>query len=389
MTTSTRRLAAAALLGAMWLVVLAIAALADTIEIEETYRDEFNTQSFSGNDGTADWSTHWKEFGESDGPAAGGVIWVWSSKCSGYCLKIGGVDVDLNDKGVWREANLAGAESATLSFKFSHELLGSKGGKVYLRISPNGGANWTTLETYALNKEEKGFVSRSFDIDDFATGNTRIGFFGSGPNVDAYFRVDDVQIAAIFEVPEPTTTTTTKPPVTITTTTTKPPVTTTTTKPPVTTTTTKPPVTTTTTTTTGAPPATLPPSDDDPDRPTTTTTTQPPTSTTTTTTTTTAPRTGGAGGETPPGDTAEDLAADDRFSDTASLATLALEAATRAPGVELAATFALSPIDYASSSVNIASSTFRSQLLLAFLLGLLIAWLGIRGLEPKDPDSSL
>ena len=36
-----------------------------------TVRDEFRFKSYSGNDGTVQWSTNWQEMGESDGPTSG------------------------------------------------------------------------------------------------------------------------------------------------------------------------------------------------------------------------------------------------------------------------------------------------------------------------------
>ena len=78
-------------------------------------RDEFNSKSFSGSDGTASWSGDWQEVGESNGPV-NGAIKVRSPQgfsCPNTECLIVGADRSTN-RSVTREADLSGAVSASL-----------------------------------------------------------------------------------------------------------------------------------------------------------------------------------------------------------------------------------------------------------------------------------
>ena len=166
-------------------------ATADISPTQHTLRDEFNTVGYSNNDGTDSWAGQWIEFSDN-GSAASGEI-----RITGGGLRLGNQDGDISDfeERVTRAADLSGATSATLSFDF--QLLGvlESSDRVRVQVSDNGGAGWTTLETFDGDGPTVG--SRNYDISGYANANTqirfRIGDEFQGP--DEFFAVDNVEIS--------------------------------------------------------------------------------------------------------------------------------------------------------------------------------------------------
>jgi len=257
------------LLGA-WLVLAAIGSGGAWASSTQTYRDNFDNESYAGNNGTTPWSGNWLESGESDGPGSGRVRVVTRSECiAGSC---GRLSAGSNTTaGIHRRADLAGASSATLTFSYRRTKSGGAAGLVRVSVSSNGGGAWSTLATHTLDASDGSPLVQRFEITPYVTTQTQVRFrVESTPGQSGTFYFDNVQIVASF--PDPTTTTTSSSTSSTTTTTT------TTSGPPSSTTTAPPSSTTTTlvsTTTTGPPPSstTAPP-------PSSTTTTLPPPSTT-------------------------------------------------------------------------------------------------------------
>ncbi|MGI9529022.1 MAG: hypothetical protein ACR2NG_04870 [Acidimicrobiia bacterium] len=328
---------------------------------QSTFADEFDAVSYSGSDGSAQWSGPWAEIGESDGPGSGVVGVVESDRCrggDGRCLRIGSSDGYEGDHGVSRSVDLGGALSATMSFEFRREHDDEPSGKVRIQISSDGGDAWTTLWTIKLKGSETA-KSRTRDILAHATDDTVIRFFGLGTDDEAYLHIDHLVIVASF--PEETTTTTTPPP-------------------PTTTTTTSPAGPTTTTTTLSAPP-------------TTTTTTQPgpPASTTTTVapTSTTSSREGStrSDGDTSTTERGGEVVTTtvDTSTTTTTEAVVALGAAPPegGEGVELVAPISGLRVPFATNSEAFSNNLF-SVIALAALTGVL----SVVGLEKRRKRSS-
>lgn len=148
-------------------------------------RDEFNTVSYSGNDGTQNWTNDWQESGESDGPSRG-LLRVVANR-----MRIGHTDEEAHQptRRLTREANLSGATSATLTYDYqavNHD----DDGSVRVQVSGNGGLNWNTLATYRYNA---GSGSASFDITPYISSNTQISF-KLRSEIAMYLYVDNVQI---------------------------------------------------------------------------------------------------------------------------------------------------------------------------------------------------
>ncbi len=156
---------------------------ADTTTANATVSDSFSTASYSNNDGTALWSGSWVD---ADGNPSSGNITI-----SGGQLVLA---TFVGTEGVYRQADLSAASSATLSFSFDNQL-GLLLGTAYLQISSNGGASYTPLATFdSLNT---GAGTYSADISPYLAANTRIQFVMDGLLLGGSFSVDNVQISYV------------------------------------------------------------------------------------------------------------------------------------------------------------------------------------------------
>lgn len=164
--------------------------------LTQSVRDEFNTISFSNNDGSDTWDGDWIELGESDGPNAGKIYVSQGYWClSGACLAIGGYYwSNITDKGAMRQVDLSGAASAFLNFSYKRKIW-HYGGDVEVQVSGDGGTNWVTLATYPFNSNDYSYISQSFDITTYISSNTQIRFLGSGNGVRAYLEIDNLEIS--------------------------------------------------------------------------------------------------------------------------------------------------------------------------------------------------
>ena len=165
----------------------------------ETVRDEFTSNSYSGNNGTSAWSSDWMVSGGSDSVPSGYIQVAQNSACAGgagYCLRL--APMLPAGASISRQADLSGTVSVWLSFYRNNLLNLYKGpsiAQVQLQVSQDGGASWTTLETYS-SKRNTGAATDSFDISAYASANTQIRFLMPASQVGLraiYF--DDIEIA--------------------------------------------------------------------------------------------------------------------------------------------------------------------------------------------------
>ena len=169
--------------------------------------DNFNTVAYNQNNGSNDWLTDWVEIGESDGPSAG-IARVRNDNCtSGNCLRLGvpsgSGSQTYSNRGVYREAYLEGATSATLTFNYR---TGYASGtpNISLWASDDGGATWTVLQTYSFFSTSFSATPQSFDLTPYISSNTQIRFLAEGAGAITGFYVDDLQISYDTEnCPEP------------------------------------------------------------------------------------------------------------------------------------------------------------------------------------------
>ncbi|MGI9586127.1 MAG: hypothetical protein ACR2N7_11115, partial [Acidimicrobiia bacterium] len=193
-------------------VVLADKASSQTVE---TFRDNFTSISYSGNNGSLNWSGSWQEWGESNGATSGSVQVATSDRCSGgsgNCLRIGSDGGALSNHGASRTADLTNAISATLSFGYRRQIQGQVSGSVTVQVSSNGGSSWTTLTTISFSGPQKASTA-AFDIGEYTGSNTVVRFRGSGPGINGYLYIDSVGVTADMAASTTTTpvVTTTRP----------------------------------------------------------------------------------------------------------------------------------------------------------------------------------
>jgi hypothetical protein len=180
---------------------------ADTTGAAASWADNFAAVSFANNNGTQNFTTNWIENNESVAGAAGP---------SGRIFVTGGV-LRFNDfngaapppyvqhePSAERELDLSGYTSATLSFSFSVPTNNEKGDILVVEASPNGGTTWTTIDDVTGGIHGVAFsTTRTYDISDFISSNTRIRFrvayllAGVSERVD----IDNVLIRATSAAP--------------------------------------------------------------------------------------------------------------------------------------------------------------------------------------------
>ncbi len=135
-------------------------------------RDNFETSSFSNNDGPDAWSGDWIENDPEPGgagPSAGQV------QVHNGLLTLDDYPNTGGHPSAAREVDLSGAASASLSFKFATTRDVDSDDAVTVEISNNGGATWTTLEVltgiHGSIQE-----NRSYDISAFISSETQVRF---------------------------------------------------------------------------------------------------------------------------------------------------------------------------------------------------------------------
>ncbi len=158
-------------------------------------RDDFAPNAYSGNDGSANWSTDWIEYNDDGNAAAGSV------QATGNALNRT-IPVLLGDgaKGAMRGVDLTGANSAALSFAYRVSTMAILANTdVRVEVSDNGGAGWTTVlssSSGTLLISDTGWRTASVDISAYATANTRIRLVAdvTGLTIGGSAQFDDVEV---------------------------------------------------------------------------------------------------------------------------------------------------------------------------------------------------
>ncbi len=153
----------------------------------QTVLDQFSVASYSNNDGTQSWSSLWTETDSAGGGPTGG-----STRITGGELRVEAAGSGANY--VYRQADLTGATTATLSFNY-HSNLGS-GDRIDVQVSNDGGATYTTLAGGTFNNTNTAPGTKSLDISAYIAANTRIRFIEVTDGYGGYAYFDNVQISA-------------------------------------------------------------------------------------------------------------------------------------------------------------------------------------------------
>ena len=154
----------------------------------ETVKDQFSSASYSNNNGTQNWSSSWVETDNSGGGASGGDISVNSNELR--------IRPDTMGDSIYREVNLSGATSSTLTFDYNNTLGGAD--RIEARISNNGGASYVTLTGGVFSSVLKtGSGTANFDISGYMSANTRVQFLVTGCGDNNRLYVDNVQVSYV------------------------------------------------------------------------------------------------------------------------------------------------------------------------------------------------
>ena len=151
----------------------------------ETVRDEFNTVSYSNNDGTVNWASSWFETGDNGNPSGGGI-----KITSNHLLLL-----HKPDRMVHRYVNLPVNSVAVLSFSYRLKNFSSSDQSVALQITSDGGGSWTELALFSGPANEKAFSDFSIDISAYASPDTAIRFVTSTSiDVPCRFQLANIEI---------------------------------------------------------------------------------------------------------------------------------------------------------------------------------------------------
>ncbi|RLS75286.1 MAG: DUF2341 domain-containing protein, partial [Planctomycetota bacterium] len=152
-----------------------------------TYQDQFNTNSYSNNNGTGNWTGSWVETDNNGGGASNGLIRINSCVLE--------VKSDRNNDNVYREVDLSSATSASVSFSYQNSIGGGAGDVVRFQVSSNGGASYTDLATFDSGTNT-GSGDLSFDIASYISSNTRVRMIVTSTDQTRMVAFDNIQIAA-------------------------------------------------------------------------------------------------------------------------------------------------------------------------------------------------
>ena len=127
---------------------------------DATIADDFQTGTYTGSSGTADWASAWEEFNDDGDPRSGDerIELVGDN----YDLRV--QDNDGGGEGVTRAFSLSGATNVRLSFDYWREGLDRTSDYVALEISPNGGGSWIEIDRFAGPENDGGYQLATHDI---------------------------------------------------------------------------------------------------------------------------------------------------------------------------------------------------------------------------------
>ena len=145
-------------------------------------RDNFDNVAYDNSDGTATWTSEWKERNDDDDPGHGDAVIWWGQ------LHLKNGDVSLR-----RKVDLADASEATLSFTYYRSSFEDENDYVELQIYGDG--EWQTLERFVGPATDMTPQSFSFDLTPFVNDLRKVRFItSSSMSRYDYFIVDNFEI---------------------------------------------------------------------------------------------------------------------------------------------------------------------------------------------------
>jgi hypothetical protein len=176
----------------------------------QSYKDRFDSVSYSGSNGSIYWESGWKEVGESTGPFEGAVHVGIDPYCADYkCLHILGQGETYSLIGAMRHADLSEFDEAELSFDvrrlFDEELEDIADAKLLVQVSTDG-SKWKIISTLGLMKTDSSPIHKTKGINKWISEGFAFRFVVTG-TLGAEVFIDNVEIKGTV-ASEPTTTTT-------------------------------------------------------------------------------------------------------------------------------------------------------------------------------------
>jgi len=152
---------------------------------QETYLDNFNTTSYSNNNGSSSFSADWNEDNDDNNPG-GGKIRITSNQ-----LRFDNLD----DARIGRTLNLGGASSVTLTLDYDATSRGNE--DLDIELWNDTSSSWETIAT--INTANTGTVTHNLTADQISANSeirflTGSGNWGSGEQIF----IDDVLFTATF-----------------------------------------------------------------------------------------------------------------------------------------------------------------------------------------------
>ena len=162
----------------------------------ESYKDAWNSVSYSGNDGTLDWAGVWSEIGEADGPAAGAVHVDPDDRCADYkCLHIYGTAETESTIGVSRKADLSVFGEAEICYDitraFDEAHRDAADAVLYVQVNHDG--SWKTIDSFDLEATDNEPIHRSKGLGNFLTEGFAVRFVASGVLGGEVF-IDNIEV---------------------------------------------------------------------------------------------------------------------------------------------------------------------------------------------------
>ena len=150
---------------------------------QQTYLDNFNTISYSNNNGTSNFSSNWTESNDDNSVSNGNI------RITGSQLRFR----RLTDETIRRNLNLTGASAVTLTFEYN----GADRGGETLLVQLWNGSSWQTVST--LNSNGTGTISYALTTSQISSSSSIRFITGSGDwDNNDYFYIDNVQFTATF-----------------------------------------------------------------------------------------------------------------------------------------------------------------------------------------------
>ncbi len=157
--------------------------------------DTFTTRAYSNNDGTFNWAGNWTELNDGTPSATGGQINVTTAGV----LRVSDTSTSATTRSISRSIDLLALSGITptrvgYQLSFDYNTPAASNG-VYVQISSDGGASWTTIDTIS-STGATGTTHKSYDISSYASSNVQVQFMPTSSRATAIVNFDNVRIDA-------------------------------------------------------------------------------------------------------------------------------------------------------------------------------------------------